>query len=119
MKNNRITFAFSDTEKKMLDRLCETMGCNSSELFRSFVRDKYLKLFPPYIEKKMKVIVETEEFTDEQFCEKHGGSISGSPAGSICSMKVGASTVKMLASDRAAVLRNANRAESMKKLRNG
>ena len=101
MKPHRTTFAFSDTEKKMLDGLCGVMGCNPSELLREMIRTRYLKLFPPYTDKKVKLILEKEELTDEQFCEKWGGKVVKSGgAGGKCEMELGGSLVSMMLTDR-------------------
>jgi len=69
MKTNRTTFAFSDREKEMLNNLCKAMGCNPSELFRSLIRDRYLKIFPPYKNNVNNPLIPKEELTDQQICE--------------------------------------------------
>lgn len=95
MKTNRTTFAFSNKEKEMLDKMCEVMGCNASELFRSFIRDRYLKLFPPYRTDKLKGEGE-EELTPEQQCEKMGGVVGVREGIPVCIVKVSENITRMV-----------------------
>jgi len=83
MKIHRTTFAFSEKEKAMLDKMCETMGCNPSELIREWIRTRYLKLFPPYRLLTQTIKEEAEELTPEQLCEKYGGNVVRGDYGSM------------------------------------
>ena len=75
MKTIRIALAVSEREKEMLNKVCESMGCNSSELIRNLIRDEYTKVFPPYKASKAQPYTVEEKLTPEQRCERVGGQV--------------------------------------------
>ena len=87
-KSLLLHFRVSEREKQILDALCERLGSKPSEFIRSLLRDKFLKVFPKYSEKKdEKPVIEEKELTPEQKCEKLGGSVVTREGVRMCAIK--------------------------------
>ena len=78
-KKIMIAFKLSEREKDMLNQVLEVSGCNMSEFFRGYIRDKHEKKFPYNSVKMIRPIMKEsnplEEMTLEQLCEMGGGEI--------------------------------------------
>lgn len=65
----------------MVDILSEKFGgISRSDVIRRCIEERYRKVFPNYVQKKIKQEVE-EKITDEQFCEQVGGKVLTGPSG--------------------------------------
>lgn len=97
-KTIRTTMAFSEKEKDMVEQMCQMMGCNPSELFRGWLREKYMKVFPPY--RTAKVVMDNDQLTAEQLCERAGGVIKVKDGLNVCVIKVSESMNRVIPLDR-------------------
>ena len=67
-KTRIVSVALSEKECQMLDALVEEFGCTKSELLRSFLRERYLKSYPPYRMKNLESPADPE-LEPEQYAE--------------------------------------------------
>lgn len=102
-KSKVIQVKLSEQERKMLTDLCEKFGSRISELLRSLIRDAHQSAFPSYMGGVRKVKEREEDLTDEQFCERWGGTVENGPEGGRCTMRMGGTKVSMPLTDRSTI----------------
>jgi len=73
----------------MLEQICEEMGCSRSEILREWLRNNYLKMFPPYRLKVNDPSSQTPEveLTVEQKCEMYGGKVVNKSGTRVCTFR--------------------------------
>ena len=100
-KNKLIQIHLTEEGLNKLDSIRMRLdGISRSEAVREAIRDKFGKLFPPYMARNLQtspegiigIIANSAPITDEQFCESKGGKLGKNNFGIIV-FKVGLSSI--------------------------
>ena len=86
MERKLIQVWLTGKEYEMVEELVERLGYPKvPPLFREMLREKHLKIFPPYRSGAAtgSAVAQGSELTPEQICEKQGGTVVRTPSGAM------------------------------------
>mgnify|MGYP001582146569 CR=1 FL=1 len=110
-RNILLSVRLSDIEKSNLDALVLKYGCGASDLFRRLLTEKYLKIFPAYIQEKKGKSKKEQYFeslkvrTSENLCEVWKGVLEKDQGVLKCMKKYGKSRTSWKPLDRGILIR--------------